>query len=118
MKLIPIKESVIANKIFILREERVILDLHLSELYEVETRVLKQAIRRNIERFANDYMVILTDDEIDIMVSQNMIPSRQLLGGAYPFAFTENGVEMISSVLKNNKADNRKISGFPGDFMF
>ena len=89
MKLIPIKESAIANKIFILREERVILDMHLAELYEVETRVLKQAVRRNIERFPNDFMFILTDDEIDIMVSQNVIPSKQLLGGAYPFAFTE-----------------------------
>ena len=110
MNLIPIKESVIANKIFILREERVILDMHLAELYEVETRVLKQAVRRNIERFPNDFMFVLTDDEIDIMVSQNVIPSRQVLGGASPFAFTENGVAMISSALKNKKSIEENIS--------
>lgn len=110
MRLNPVKEIVIANKIIILRDERLILDMHLAELYEVETRVLKQAVRRNIERFPNDFMFELTDDEIDIMVSQNVIPSRQVLGGAHPFAFTENGVAMISSVLKNKKSIEVNIS--------
>lgn len=110
MKLIPIKETFIDNKIIILRDERVILDMHLAELYEVETRVLKQAVRRNIERFPDDFMFELTDDEIDIMVSQDVIPSRQVLGGALPFAFTENGVAMISSVLKNKKSIEVNIS--------
>jgi len=94
----------IANKIFLLRDEKVILDLHLAELYQIETRVLKQAVRRNISRFPMDFMFELTDIEIDIMVSQNVIPSKQILGGAKPFAFTETGVAMLSSVLKSKTA--------------
>ncbi|MFP4663139.1 MAG: ORF6N domain-containing protein [Bacteroidales bacterium] len=94
----------IANKIILLREEKVMIDFHLAELYEIETRVLKQAVRRNIDRFPKDFMFELTDREIDIMVSQNVIPSKQVLGGAKPFAFTETGVAMLSSVLKSKKA--------------
>jgi len=96
--------EIIASKIILLRDEKVIMDFHLSELYEVETRVLKQAVRRNIDRFPEDFMFELTDNEIDIMVSQNVIPSKQVLGGAKPFAFTETGVAMLSSVLKSKKA--------------
>lgn len=94
----------IVSKIILIRDEKVILDLHLSELYQVETRVLKQAVRRNKDHFPEDFMFELTDNEIDIMVSQNVIPSRQTLGGAKPFAFTETGVAMLSSVLKSKKA--------------
>lgn len=99
-----IKETVIASKIFTLRGERVMLDLHLAELYDVETRSLKQAARRNMDRFPTDFMFELTEKEINEVVSQNVIPSRSHLGGAVPFAFTENGVAMLSSVLKSKKA--------------
>ncbi len=99
-----IKETVIASKIFTLRGERVMLDLHLAELYNVETRSLKQAVRRNMDRFPTDFMFELTENEINEVVSQNVIPSRSHLGGAVPFAFTENGVAMLSSVLKSKKA--------------
>jgi len=99
-----IREEVIASKIFTLRDERVILDVHLAELYEVETRALKQAVRRNKDRFPNDFMYELTGAEIDDVVSQNVIPSKKHLGGAIPFAFTENGVAMLSSVLKSKRA--------------
>jgi hypothetical protein len=84
-----IREEVIASKIFTLRDEKVILDVHLAELYEVETRALKQAVRRNKDRFPNDFMYELTGAEIDDVVSQNVIPSKKHLGGAIPFAFTE-----------------------------
>ena len=84
-----ILEEVIASKIFTLRDEKVILDVHLAELYEVETRALKQAVRRNKDRFPNDFMYELTGAEIDDVVSQNVIPSKKHLGGAIPFAFTE-----------------------------
>ena len=96
--------EIIANKIILLREEKVMLDLHLADLYKIETRVLKQAVRRNISRFPEDFMFELTDNEIDAMVSQNVIPSKQILGGAKPFAFTETGVAMLSSVLKSKNA--------------
>ena len=80
------------------------LDVHLAELYGIETRTLKQAVRRNIERFPRDFMFELTDNEVDILVSQNVIPSRKHFGGAIPFAFTETGVAMLSSVLKSKQA--------------
>ncbi len=99
-----LREAVIASKIITIRDEKVMLDIHLSELYEVETRALKQAVRRNKDRFPDDFIYELTDDEIEVVVSQNVIPSKRHLGGAIPFAFTENGVAMLSSVLKSKKA--------------
>ena len=80
------------------------LDADLASLYEVETRVLKQAVRRNIKRFPKDFMFELSEDEIDRLVSQNVIPSKKVFGGAKPFAFTEQGVAMLSSVLNSDKA--------------
>jgi hypothetical protein len=98
------QEAVIAGKIITIRDEQVLLDIHLAELYEVETRALKQAVRRNIYRFPPDFIFELTDDEIISVVSQNVIPSKKYFGGSIPFAFTENGVAMLSSVLKSKKA--------------
>lgn len=98
------QEAVIAGKIITLRDERVILDIHLADLYDVETRALKQAVRRNIDRFPSDFMYELTDDEINAVVSQNVIPSKRHFGGSAPFAFTENGVAMLSGVLNSKKA--------------
>lgn len=97
-------EERIIRRIVMLREEKVILDLHLAELYGVETRTLKQAVRRNMERFPEDFMFTLTEKEIDVVVSQNVIPHRKYLGGALPFAFTETEVAMLSSVLKSASA--------------
>lgn len=66
--------------------------------------VLKQAVRRNIDRFPIDFMFELTNSEINTVVSQNVIPSKKSLGGAVPYAFTDNGVAMLSGVLKSKKA--------------
>lgn len=98
------QEAVIASKIITLRGEKVLLDIHLAELYEIETRALKQAVRRNRDRFPADFMYELTNDEMDTVVSQNVIPSKKHFGGAAPFAFTESGVAMLSSVLNSTKA--------------
>ena len=86
------------------------LDLHLAEIYGVENRALKQAVRRNLDLFPDDFMFVLSETEIEIMVSQNLIPSKQSLGGAYPFAFTETGVAMLSSVLKSKRAREINIA--------
>lgn len=86
------------------------LDFDLAQIYQIETRVLKQAVRRNMERFPSDFMFELTQNEIESMVSQNVIPSKQQLGGAKPFAFTEQGVAMLSSVLKSKIAIAINIS--------
>ncbi len=74
------------------------LDRDLAEMYEVETRALKQAVRRNSDRFPADFMFELKEKEVDNMVSQNVIPSKSYFGGALPYAFTEQGVSMLSSI--------------------
>ena len=99
-----LKESNIAGFIYFIRREKVMLDNDLAKLYTVETRVLKQSVRRNINRFPIDFMFELTDDEIDQVVSQKLIPSKKFFGGARPFAFTEQGVAMLSSILNTDRA--------------
>ncbi len=108
-KIIVVEEKII-KKIVFLRDEKIILDVHLAELYGVETRVLKQAVRRNIDRFPEDFMFELTEEEIETVVSQNVIPHKKYLGGATPFAFTETGVAMLSSVLKSASAIEMNIA--------
>jgi hypothetical protein len=102
--------EVIQNKIFEIRGCKVMLDFDLALLYNVETRVLKQAVRRNINRFPEDFMFSLTESEINQLVSQSVIPSKSYLGGALPFAFTEQGIAMLSSVLNSEKAIEVNIS--------
>jgi len=81
-----------------------LLDRDLATLYGVETRVLKQSVKRNKKRFPPDFLIILNSKEINNLVSQNVIPSKSFLGGSRPFAFTEQGVAMLSSVLNSERA--------------
>ena len=108
LSLVP--EERIASRILQIRGERIMLDFHLAELYNTETRVLKQAVKRNIERFPSDFMFELTEDEISNMVSQNVIPSKSYFGGTAPYAFTEPGIAMLSSVLKSKLAVDMHIA--------
>ena len=96
-----IPAEAIVSKIIILRGERVILDRDLAEMYGVETRVLKQAVRRNIDRFPDDFMFELTEKEQDSLRSQTVILIRGQHSKYPPFAFTEQGGSMLSSVLNN-----------------
>lgn len=96
--------QLIQNKIYEIREQRIMLDFDLAEMYEVETRALKQSVKRNMKRFPKDFMFQLTKKEAENLVSQNVIPNIQVLGGALPFAFTEHGVTMLASVLRSDKA--------------
>ena len=106
--------QIIQNKIFEVRSCRVMLDYHLAELYQVETRALKQAVKRNIERFPSDFMFVLTQEEANLLlsigVSQNVIPPAYNFGVAMPMAFTEQGVSMLSSVLRSKVAIEVNIS--------
>lgn len=94
--------------ILVLRGEQVMLDFQLAKLYGVETRVLKQAVNRNIERFPDDFMFRLTKDEANSLIymgsSQIVIPSNYNIGSSTPYAFTEQGVAMLSSVLRSATA--------------
>jgi hypothetical protein len=94
----------IAKSIFFLRGQKVMLDFDLASLYGIETRVLKQAVRRNLKRFPADFMFGLSATEIGVVVSQSVIPTRRKFGGATPMAFTEQGVAMLSSVLSSERA--------------
>lgn len=106
--------QIIQNKIFEVRGCRVMIDYHLAELYQVETRALKQAVKRNIERFPGDFMFVLTQEEANLLlsigVSQNVIPPAYNFGVAMPMAFTEQGVAMLSSVLRSKVAIEVNIS--------
>jgi len=95
--------DIIQNKVFNLRGFKVILDFDLAEMYGVETKALKQAVRRNADRFPADFMFELTSKELANLRSQNVTSSWG--GSRYlPFAFTEQGVAMLSSVLKSGTA--------------
>lgn len=91
----------IKNRIYEIRGCRVMLDRDLAELYGVETRVLNQSVKRNIERFPDDFMFQLTQDEFQAWKSQIVISNSVKMGiRRMPYAFTELGVAMLSSVLK------------------
>lgn len=94
----------VVERIFYVRAQKIMLDFDLAQMYGVETRVLKQAVKRNLDRFPKDFMFLLNQVEIKNMVSQNVIPSRSILGGAKPMAFTEQGVSMLSTVLQSKRA--------------
>lgn len=101
--------EVIQNKIFEIRGQKVMLDFDLALLYNVENKALKQAIRRNITRFPVDFMFELTEIEFNTLRSQIVTSKR---GGVryMPFAFTEQGIAMLSSVLSSEKAIAINIS--------
>ena len=106
---IMLPEEVISNKIYLIRDEKVMLDRDLAELYGVKAFRLREQVKRNIERFPENFMFRLTEDETDYMVSQNAIPSRKHLGGHLPYVFTEHGVLMLANVLKSERAMQMSI---------
>jgi hypothetical protein len=97
--------EIIASKIYLVRGQKVMLDRDLAELYGVQTRVLKQAVRRNIDRFPSDFMIELTQKEFADWRSQFVTSRSDKMGLRYtPMAFTEQGVAMLSSVLNSTRA--------------
>lgn len=103
-KSIIVAEEVIMNKIYYIRKQKVMLDRDLAELYGVKAIRLREQVKRNTERFPKHFMFQLTAKEVEAMVSQNAIPSKQHLGGTLPYAFTEHGVLMLANVLKSQRA--------------
>jgi len=101
-EIIPVER--IAGGILRLRGQKVLLDYNLAEFYGIQTRALKQAVRRNRDRFPPDFMFSLSAEEVKSLVSQIVIPNVQKFGGAAPMAFTEQGVAMLSSVLRSERA--------------
>ena len=103
-ELIPLKT--IERRIYVMRDQKVMLDRDLAELYGVETRVLIQAVKRNISRFPEDFMFQLTDEELKNWRSQIVMSNPEAKMGLRrtPYAFTEQGVAMLSSVLRSPQA--------------
>lgn len=99
-------EEVVLNKIYVFRGHKVMLDSDLAELYGIETKVLKQAVRRNISRFPDDFMFELLENEFEFLRSQIVTTKADKRGGSryLPMMFTEQGVAMLSSVLKSDIA--------------
>jgi hypothetical protein len=104
IKALSIPNEVIHQKILLIRGHKVMLDKDLAILYQVKPIALRQQVKRNKERFPADFIFRLTKKEVDILVSQNVIPSKRSLGGYMPYAFTEQGVAMLSGILHSKRA--------------
>jgi hypothetical protein len=98
-------DELIINKIILLRDQKVLIDRDLADLYGVATRILNQAVKRNIKRFPDDFMFQMTKEEFEIWKSQIVISNSDRMGlRKPPFVFTEQGVAMLSSVLNSDRA--------------
>ena len=104
-----IPDEVVMSKIYLIRDHKVMLDRDLAELYDVKSIRLREQVKRNKERFPSHFMFQLTESEVEGMVSQNAIPSKQVLGGSLPYAFTEHGVLMLANVLKSPRSIQMSI---------
>jgi hypothetical protein len=104
-KAVHITTSLIESKIYFIRDQKVMLDNDLAEMYGVETRVLKQAVKRNIDRFPEDFMFEMTIEEAENLSRSQIVILKRGANIKYrPFAFTEHGVLMLSSVLRSDQA--------------
>lgn len=104
-KSIAIPDEVVISKIYLIRNQKVMLDIDLAALYQVETGRLNEQVKRNADRFPDDFMFQLTDEEWESLRSQIANSKKGRGGRRYaPFAFTEHGVLMLSSVLNSERA--------------
>jgi len=102
---IMIPDETVISKIYLIRGKKVILDRNLAEFYGIETRRLKEQVRRNIERFPEDFMVEFTKEELEDFRQQFGNTSKEIMGlRIAPFAFTEHGILMLASVLNTERA--------------
>src|SRR3989440_2899449 len=101
---LPVPIQLIERRIYLIRGQKVMLDRDLAELYQVKPIALRQQVKRNSDRFPEDFMFQLTEKEAEMLVSQNVIPSKKSLGGYLPSVFTQEGVAMLSSVLRSKRA--------------
>ena len=100
-----IPDEIISNKIYLIRNQKVMLDRDLADLYQVETKRLKEAVRRNINRFPDDFMFEMTKKELENWRTQIATSNSDKMGLRYaPMVFTEQGVAMLSSVLNSDRA--------------
>ncbi len=106
---IILPDEMISGKIYLVRKEYVMLDRDLADLFDVKAIRLREQVKRNMDKFPVHFMFQLTEEEAEMMVSQNAIPSRQHLGGTLPYVFTEHGVLQLANVLKSGRATQASI---------
>ena len=106
---VVIPDELVMNKIYFIREQKVMLDKDLAVLYDVKAIRLREQVKRNYLRFPENFMFQLTEKEVETMVSQNAILSKQILEGYLSYAITEQGVLMLLNVLKNEQAIKMSI---------
>jgi len=99
-----VHQEIIENRILVIRGQKVMLSFDLARLYGVQTKVLNQSLKRNIKRFPEDFVFQLSQIEADLVVSQNVTPHKKYFGGSLPFAFTEQGIAMLSGILNSDRA--------------
>ncbi|MEO8237106.1 MAG: ORF6N domain-containing protein [Flavobacterium sp.] len=109
MDKVIIPNEIISNKIYFIRNQKVMLDKDLAELFHVDPRALRQQVKRNSTKFPEHFMFRLDKIEVELLVSQNAIPSKQSLGGSLPYVFTEHGVLQLANVLKSERATQMSI---------
>ena len=108
-KRLIVHDDVVMNKIYLIRNHKVMLDRDIAVLFGVKSIRLREQVKRNQNRFPENFMFQLTENEVETKVSQNAIPSKQHLGGYLPYAFTEHGVLMLANVLKSERAITMSI---------
>jgi hypothetical protein len=103
--LVVVPDEVVMNRIYVIRNQKVMLDRDLAELYQVETKVLKQSVKRHLKRFPDDFMFEMTESELNNWRSQFVTSNSDRMGMRYlPFCFTEQGVAMLSGILSSDRA--------------
>jgi len=100
------KFETLENKLLTLRDTLVLLDKDVAQLYSIEPKKLRQQMKRNIDKFPQDYAFQTSDEELEVMVSQNVTPSKKQYGGTNPWVFTEKGLYMVATILKSENALN------------
>ena len=108
-RIIIVPNEIITNKIYFIRNQKVMLDRDLADLFEVKAIKLREAVSRNIEKFPEHFMFRLNEIEVEMLIIEEVIPSKQSLGGSMPYVFTEHGVLQLSNVLKSERATQMSI---------
>ena len=106
---IDTQNNIIQSKIYFIRGQKVMLDRDLAKLYGIKPIRLREQVKRNLQKFPENFIFQLTENEIDLMVSQNAIPSSQYLGGHLPYVFTEYGALPLANVIKSDRATQVSI---------
>lgn len=104
-----IPNEIISSKIYQIRGNKVMLDFDLAKLFIVTPRRLREQVTRNIEKFPEHFMFRLNEVEVEMLIAEEVIPSKQSLGGSLPYVFTEHGVLQLSNVLKSERATQMSI---------